>query len=243
MFNGHLKHIKSRHLCGRSSLYASTENLRQQHYHLSWGVGSSPGNKSDAHRAPVKQGELQDQYLGPWLLSSSDLNLNHSIVLKAASSKVLHVLFASSHLPVLHISLFTKFCDICFELCSAFSLSPHLLPHSRHHIFQLDCLDGTPEIYSTSFPASPWVIFLTQSVTGDDWNIKESMPCYLGNIDDSSLSWELCQSPDLDLSTLWLLHCESLYPQKAPSIWLRCFCPTPYNYAELAKFLKLIPTV
>lgn len=106
----------------------------------------------------------------------------------------------------LHISRLTRFCDVCFELCSVSSLS-HLLPNPNHHIFKFSCPNGTLKLDSAPSPASPWIIF-PNTMSNWQWLWFERIYARL----HKGLWWfpsvaRACQSPNLDYivtDVLWL---------------------------------------
>lgn len=153
MFNGCLRHIRSRHLCEHSSLYPGTHKLRQQWH--TWAdkaqVAQEPSQMLAGHEL-TKNYKIVIYSHGCFLLPWS-LSVNHSTASRAALSKILHILLTSPHFTCsAHLTL-DKVLDVHFERPSASSLSPHLLPHPRHHVFQSDCSGGNPAPDSAPSPA------------------------------------------------------------------------------------------
>lgn len=129
LLNGHLKHFNSFvFLVWHHSLHPKNDKVRQPQHHWNSGLWSSPGNNSDVYWVPGKQGKLQIHISGE---AAFFFHLHVSQPFHCLKSSFIQNAAHSFCFISLHISCFTKFDNVCFELCSVSSLSC-LLPNPSH---------------------------------------------------------------------------------------------------------------
>lgn len=117
--------------CGHHSLYPSNDKLRQHRHPLNSGVWSNQetnqmftgSSKTSKTKRPISKARLLSFSISTF--SQPFCCLKSSSIQNSAPS------FCFISFTCLHISHFTKFCDVGFELCYVSSLS-HLLSNPSH---------------------------------------------------------------------------------------------------------------